>query len=211
MANLDIRGVFCVCSAVNDTSGIVEPAFETGRRHGGGPLSRAEDREEFLALLSEHEAQLSGFLCAIAPNYQDAEDLLQQTVLTMWQKFAEFERGTSFVAWGRQIGRYKTMNLMKARRLTPLDDAVIDLLLVAEAKQDRDHRLARRRALAGCLEKLPARDRQLVERAYSSEQPIKDVAAAVGRSAGGVYNSLGRIRQALLQCIQATLAKEERA
>lgn len=171
-------------------------------------MSRADDRERFLALLSDHEAQLMGFLCAIAPNYQDAEDLLQQTVLTMWQKFAEFEPGTSFVAWGRQIARYKAMNLLRSRRLTPLDDEIIDLLLVAEEQQDRDHRLARRRALAGCLEKLPAEDRQLVEEAYGGDRSIKDIAAGIGRPAGGVYNSLARIRGMLLQCIKVTLGRE---
>ncbi|MEO0531810.1 MAG: sigma-70 family RNA polymerase sigma factor [Planctomycetota bacterium] len=171
-------------------------------------MSRAERREQFLALLSEHEAQLMGLLCAIAPNYQDAEDLLQQTVLTMWQKFDQFEQGTSFVAWGRQIARYKAMNLLQSRRLTPLDDEIIDLLMVTHEEQEAEQRIARRKALAGCLKKLPPEDHQLVERAYGGEQSIKEIAAAIGRSAGGVYNSLARIRGALMQCIRATLARE---
>lgn len=171
-------------------------------------MSSTDDRERFLALLGDHEAQLMGFLCAIAPNYQDAEDLLQQTVLTMWQKFDEFEPGTSFVAWGRQIARFKAMNLLKSRRLTPLDSEVIDLLSVTHAEQDSEERLARRRALAGCLEKLPPDDRKLVEVAYGGAQSIKGFATKLGRSAGGVYNSLARIRAALLHCVQATLAKE---
>lgn len=171
-------------------------------------MARAEDRERFLVLLGDHEAQLMGFLCAIAPNYQDAEDLLQQTVLTMWQKFDQFDPGTSFVAWGRQIARFKAMNLLQGRRLTPLDDDIIDLLIVAHEEQEPEHRRARRKALAGCLQKLPTADRTLVEGAYAGEQSIKDLAEAAGRSAGGVYNSLARIRAALLKCIQATLARE---
>lgn len=149
-----------------------------------------------------------GLLCAIAPNYQDAEDLLQQTVLTMWQKFDQFELGTSFVAWGRQIARYKAMNLLQSRRLTPLDDEIIDLLLVTHEEQEPEQRLARRKALAGCLKKLPADDHRLIEQAYAGEQSIKEIASVIGRSAGGVYNSLARIRGSLLQCIQATLSRE---
>ncbi|TWT47849.1 sigma-70 family RNA polymerase sigma factor [Botrimarina hoheduenensis] len=171
-------------------------------------MSRSDHREQFLALLSEHEAQLMGFLCAVAPNYQDAEDLLQQTVLTMWQKFDQYEIGTSFVAWGRQIARYKAMNLLQSRRLTPLDADVIDLLIVSLDEQEPEQRVARRRALSGCLSKLPADDRRLVEVAYAGEQSIKEIAATIDRSAGGVYNSLARIRAALLKCIQSTLAQE---
>lgn len=159
-------------------------------------------------MLGEHEAELMGFLCAIAPNYQDAEDLLQQSVLTMWQKFEQFEPGTSFVAWGRQIARYKTMNLLQSRRLTPLDDDVIDLLAIAHEDHGRERRVARRKALAGCLTKLSDEDRRLVERAYSGEQSIKNLAEAIGRPAGGVYNSLAKIRGALLRCINRTLAQE---
>jgi len=149
-----------------------------------------------------------GFLCAITPNYQDAEDLLQQTALTMWRKFSDFEPGTSFVAWGCQIARYKAMNLARSRRATALDDDVIDLLLVTQQQQEPEERLARRRALSGCLEKLPGDDRRLIETAYGDGRSIKELAAEVGRSAGGVYNSLARIRSTLYRCIQVTLTKE---
>lgn len=171
-------------------------------------MDSSNDRDLFLSLLADHEAQLMGFLCAITPNYQDAEDLLQQTVLTMWQKFSDFEPGTSFTAWGCRIARYKAMNLMQSRRVTPLDDDVLDLLLVAQSEQEPEQRQARRRALAGCLKKLPEKDRTLVELAYTDGRTIKELAVEIGRSAGGVYNSLARIRGSLFGCIQAALATE---
>lgn len=174
-------------------------------------MPEADDRERFLALLADHEAQLLGFLCAITPNFQDAEDLLQQTVLTMWQKFSDFELGTNFVGWGCQIARYKAMNLIQSRRLTPLDSEILDLLLVTQQEQDLDWRLARRRALSGCLKKLPMDDRDLIEAAYTDCRTTRQLAAEVGRSAGGVYNSLARIRGALYRCIQATLSSEGHA
>lgn len=173
-----------------------------------GELIDVDQREQFLALLTDHEAQLMGFLCAIMPNRQDAEDLLQQTVLTMWQKFSQFEPGTSFVAWGCKIARYKALNLMQARRASLLDVEVIDLLLVTQQEQDAEIRLARRRALSSCMQKLTDDDRTLIESAYSDEHTIKELAVEMGRSAGGVYNSLARIRSALYQCIQKTLKRE---
>lgn len=166
------------------------------------------EREIFLQLLAEHEAQLLGFLCAIVPNIQDAEDLFQQTVLTMWQKFADFEKGTSFVAWGCQVARFKALNHLKGRRATVLDDEVLDLLMATQQAEDAGFRHARRRALSECLEKLSEADRKLIESAYMGEQSIKSLAKDLARPPAGVYNSLARIRAVLFRCIQSTLARE---
>jgi RNA polymerase sigma-70 factor (ECF subfamily) len=67
---------------------------------------------------------------------------------------------------------------------------------------------ARSEALQGCLQRLPQSDRSLVEQCYGSDAKIKDVADALGRSAGAIYTSLCRIRQALLTCIERKLAVE---
>jgi RNA polymerase sigma-70 factor, ECF subfamily len=67
---------------------------------------------------------------------------------------------------------------------------------------------ARTEALQGCLQRLPRSDRELVEQCYGSETKIKDIADGLGRSAGAVYTSLCRIRQALLACIERALTSE---
>ncbi len=173
-------------------------------RSSGDP----RDREAFLDLLAAHEAQLLGFLCAIVRNYQDAEDLFQQSVLTMWKKFDSFEANTNFVGWGCRIARNHAMNLGQARRAIPLSDEVLELLTVEQEAEEPELRIARRRALSRCIDKLSAKDRVLVDAAYNSDQSIQMVAEHLGRSAAGVYNSLSRIRSALYRCIQATIAQE---
>lgn len=174
----------------------------------GESMGENADRERFLELLSRHEAQLLGFLSAILPSFQDAEDVFQQTVLTMWQKFASFEPGTSFVAWGCQIGRNKAMNCLQRRQVQYLADDVMDLIAAAQVEEDPDLRQSRRRALSECIQKLGSGDQELVRAAYSHGRTIKVLATELGRSAGGVYNSLARIRAALYGCINATVARE---
>jgi RNA polymerase sigma-70 factor (ECF subfamily) len=169
------------------------------------------DREAFLRLLALHEAQLLGFLCAIVPGFQDAEDLFQQTVLTMWQKFGDFEPGSSFVGWGCQIARFKAMNYLRAKRVPSLDSDTIEMLATTQQDEDPNGRLERRRALATCLAKLREADAAIVTAAYADGISLKDIADQLGRSAGGVANSLARIRAALYQCIHSTLAQEGHA
>src|SRR5688572_23508061 len=51
----------------------------------GGP-----DPQQFLRLFLENERRIYAFIVSILPNLSDAEDVLQETSLILWQKFAQF-------------------------------------------------------------------------------------------------------------------------
>ena len=63
-------------------------------------------------------------------------------------------------------------------------------------------------ALGECLAKLRAKDRKLIEQRYAPGEKGKHVAERMGRPANSVYQSLGRIRKILMECIQRRLAAE---
>ena len=67
----------------------------------------------------------------------------------------------------------------------------------------------RRDALRRCLEKLADKDRELVRHCYGdSRVTFKTVAQELGRPVNTVYKALNRIRKALYECIERTLAVE---
>lgn len=67
---------------------------------------------------------------------------------------------------------------------------------------------SRRLALKHCLGKLRDKDRDLIESRYAPGERGKDLASQIGRPANSVYQSLGRIRRTLMECIQRQLAVE---
>jgi RNA polymerase sigma-70 factor (ECF subfamily) len=68
-----------------------------------------------------------------------------------------------------------------------------------------------REALEHCLEKLPAAQRELVLTAYTKGTRMDELATRRGQTPMALYKLLHRIRQALLECVERTLAKEEHA
>ena len=60
------------------------------------------------------------------------------------------------------------------------------------------------------IAKLKERDRDLLNRRYTPGITIKQVAEQLGRPAKSVYAALGRIRHALLECVERKLAAEGR-
>ena len=69
---------------------------------------------------------------------------------------------------------------------------------------------ARREALAACVEKLAPHDRDLLARRFAAGATTKTTSEQVGRSVEAVYKAMAKIRQSLFDCVQRTLAREER-
>jgi RNA polymerase sigma-70 factor, ECF subfamily len=168
------------------------------------------DRNElFVELFAIHQRTLYGFIYTLVHNVADAEDLLQQTSLVLWQKFGEFDPGTSFAAWACQIAHFTVLDHLKKKRRSRVvfsDDLVARL---AETRRDhKDSQLTDPVALETCMEELSAADRKLIGLCYSVKRDIKAAAAALGRPAASVYVSLVRVRKLLLNCLQRTDTEE---
>lgn len=168
----------------------------------------ADRHQQFLLLYTRSHAALFSYILSLLPNWSDAEDILQQTCLVLWQKFAEFEPGTDFVAWSCSIARYKVLNSLRARGrdrhvfATDVLERLADEGLVDVQRLD-----AERKALNYCLQKLPPDERDLVHTCYDVGASIKRVAEHLGRSPNSCYKLLNRIRESLLRCVEARLAE----
>ena len=79
---------------------------------GGSSGDRSDD---FAQLLAEHQTRLFGYIYAIIPNMTDAEDVYQDTVLTLWQRFNDYQVGTNLRAglasW--PASRYSTFSELR--------------------------------------------------------------------------------------------------
>jgi RNA polymerase sigma-70 factor, ECF subfamily len=165
--------------------------------------------EQFTALVSRHHTALMGYVLSLVPNWNDAEDILQQTSVVLWRKFGDFRLGSDFLSWACQIARFHVLNhLRKQGRDRHVFSLELVETLASEGVQDAERLEAERGALRACLEKLDARSRDLLAACYAAGATIKQVAQLSGRTPNAVYKGLNRIREALLRCVRRTLAKE---
>src|SRR6185436_3929431 len=61
-------------------------------------------------LFVAHTSLLKGFILGLLPDYNRAEDVLQEVFLTLTQKADEFTPGTDFTAWARAVARIKVLH-----------------------------------------------------------------------------------------------------
>ena len=151
------------------------------------------DTDEFVRLLTASQPALYACILALLPDRVAAQDVLQETSLTLWHKAEDFEPGTNFMAWASRIARYHVLNYrrkMKRDRLV-FDENLFEELAARQAMRTEDaHQYAG--ALRVCLEKLPEEQRELVAERYAPGGSVKQIAASRGQTAGAISQVLYR-------------------
>ena len=168
--------------------------------------------DDFLRLYAESEAALRTFVRTMLQAREDASEVLQETILVLWRRFGEFDRTADFKRWAFGIARMKALSLLRDRRRDRhvFDDELVGRLANEAVALEQRH-LTQREALDRCLEKLPVAQREIVLAAYAKGIRMDDLATQRGQTPMSLYKLLHRIRQALLECVERTLAKEEHA
>lgn len=172
-------------------------------------------RDEFVTLLTAAQRRVYAFICTLVIDRTDADEVLQETNLTLWQQMERFEPGTDFVAWACRIAHFKVLKLRDAakRHRVRLDDAVIELLATEAIEEQRTDRLLaaeqyerNRLALVACLAELSERHRNTLLLHYQSGESLATIGATLGRTANAVAQLFHRIRATLRTCVQRRLA-----
>jgi RNA polymerase sigma-70 factor (ECF subfamily) len=166
-------------------------------------------QQEFVRLWTQHTRRIYAYLLTLVPHRSDADDLLQETGATLWEKFDQFEPGTNFFSWACQTAFYCVSNFRRRKGAATLvlNDDVLEVLgrESAAGQENIDTELE---ALLDCLSKLRDRDRDLIARRYRAGASIHTVSDEVGRSVEGLYKALQRIHGALFDCVRRRLAEE---
>lgn len=162
-----------------------------------------------MRLFVANEGRLRAFVRALLPTWADVDEVMQETSLIAWRKFARFERGTNFMAWVATIARFEALDHLRRRGREHLtfSDAVADRM-AEEAAQEGDVFEPRRRALDQCLDKLAATQRELLLLSYQPGVRMHEVAARAGRSVQGHYKAVQRLRSRLLECVESELKRD---
>jgi RNA polymerase sigma-70 factor, ECF subfamily len=168
-----------------------------------------EHYETFVRLLVAHEGRLRGFLRTLLRDWDDVDEVMQETSLVIWRKFTQFDPDTNFMAWAAAIGRFEALKHLRkqSRDRLVFNDEILDLL-AQESLEETDTLEHHRIALTSCLEKLDSRQKELLQLAYQPGVKFHEVAAQAGKSAQAFYKTIQRTRAQLLECAEKHMQKE---
>lgn len=176
----------------------------------GDPPPRAIAPDpQFVQEFTRSQRQIYLYILSQVPSPVDADEILQETNLVIWRKVDRFQLGTNFLAWAYQIAGLEVLKFRERRHRDRLRFSEEFIERIAEEVEGVSEQLeARRLAMLACIERLRPADKELIEERYSTGENGLSVARKKGRPANSVYQSLGRIRRALMECITRRLTAE---
>lgn len=163
------------------------------------------DHRAFHALVVVVQRDLRLVLCGFAPPPQVVEELVQDTLVTAWERLGTYRPEGTFQAWLHAIARNKARARWRsARRAVLLDGDAIETMLVAAEEEilaDEDATASNARRLAACLELLPERTRQLLQRRYVDGTPLVALSGEVRQTEQALAALFYRLRGKLRECM----------
>ena len=163
---------------------------------------------EFVRLLQQHDRQIATYVHSLIPSWADAEDVLQETSVRLWEQFDRYEPGTKFGAWACTVARYLVLSYQEK---TGRDRLRFSSELLQSIAEEVDRSVGnhgeRVKALAECIGQLSEPNKKILELCYTSNLKIKEVAKQIERTANATYLALSRVRMQLHECVNRKVAQ----
>jgi RNA polymerase sigma-70 factor (ECF subfamily) len=163
----------------------------------------------FLSLLLANQRRINSYILSLVPNFNDADDIMQETAAVMWKKFEGFEVGTDFAAWGLKVAHYCILEYRKKKGKDRLvfSEKIFQQIsnITCQTPDKTDDRINH---LRHCIEKLKPGDQRLLRGRYELNCNASNLAAQLDRSTQYIYKHLARIHHSLNLCVKRALRQE---
>jgi len=164
--------------------------------------SRA-DATAFAMLYRQSAPKLFGIALRIVGNRDEAEEVLQESFVAVWQRAGDYdvERGSA-AGWLVTIVRHCAIDHLRRRARRPEGRKAPDELLTSLASGDRGaDRSAELDALQRCLGELDEQPRRAILLAYLYGFTREEIAVALAAPVGTVKSWLRRGTERLKRCL----------
>ncbi|NWK55862.1 sigma-70 family RNA polymerase sigma factor [Verrucomicrobiaceae bacterium N1E253] len=160
--------------------------------------------DDFISLLTGHQDILLTFIRGSIGDLATAKDILQEVNLILWKKSSQFKMGSNFKAWALKTAQFQILGNYRDKQRSKLvfDPDLVDQLATEASHVDDDWKKDQRlEALEICLQKLPDKQRSLLDSRYRAGGSIKELAQALNSSTSRLKMILFRARKNLRDCI----------
>lgn len=145
---------------------------------------------------------VGAFITSLVRDFQDRDDVLQQTAVAVLESFARYDRSQSFNGWAIGVARNQVRLYYRKQGRDQLvfDSDVVEAL--ARTFSDRPAHDPRFDHLGTCVSALDTRAQEICRLRYGQDLKPAQIAAQLGTAANTVAKALQRIRERLKACIE---------
>ena len=166
-------------------------------------IASRQDRTAFIRLFEQFAPRLKGYLLRLGSDGSGAEDLVQEVMLTVWRRAAQFDPAKASAAtWIYTIARNRRIDVIRRERRPEPDEN--DLGWAPSANEAADQKVEAKqheRRLHQAVRLLPAEQADLLRLAYFKDKSHSEIATELSLPLGTVKSRLrlamAKLRSAL--------------
>lgn len=165
-------------------------------------------QSRFLELFLANQHYVYSFIASIVPHWVEADDIFQQTCLTLWERWEQFDPEKNFAFWACGIAMNHLQNHMrkKQNRQAMFERHLLEQIAICHV-EERVLLEELQERLRECLGKLSANHRHILMQYYDGQASPKAIAEAEGKTSNAIYKLLRKIRSVLYDCVTQDSAK----
>jgi RNA polymerase sigma-70 factor (ECF subfamily) len=162
------------------------------------------DREAFEMIIRTHSRTLFAIAYGILQNREEAEDVVQDSLVKAWKTRWRVREPEKFPAWLATIARHRAHDFLRKRRPVPYPHEGIE---IAEDKPTDTTAVDQRLHFA--LAKLPELHRAALTLRYFEEMDYRSIENTLGVTNGALRGILGRALASMRKQLRPALASME--
>jgi RNA polymerase sigma-70 factor (ECF subfamily) len=162
------------------------------------------DREVFEMIIRTHSRTLFAIAYGILQNREEAEDVVQDSLIKAWKTRWRVRKPEKFPAWLATIARHRAHDVFRKRRTVPLAEETITAV-----EPEPNDTVTLDRQLHSALASLPELHRAALTLRYFEEMDYRTIENTLGLTNGSLRGILGRALASLRKQLRPALASME--
>ncbi len=160
------------------------------------------NKELFISLFQADKKRLYAYIFAFVANHAIADDIFQETSLTLWSEFSKFIPDSDFSKWSNAIAfnRIRSHRRKDKKYILGFSDEMVEVL--SDSLDKKKNAEKQWTALNHCRSLLRQADQQLYEDFYVKNMKAKDMAEDSGRSIFAIRKGIHKLRKKLFDCVE---------
>ncbi|WP_078061934.1 sigma-70 family RNA polymerase sigma factor [Catenovulum maritimum] len=170
--------------------------------------------EGFEALFEADKNRLYRYIYASVWDSSAADDIFQETSLTLWNEFSKFEPGSDFSKWATCIAfnRIRAFKRRQNKYQLGLEDDLLqefsnNLSILEENTAAQE---VKWRHLEHCYTLLPPPMQKIYQYFYNHNLMAQEIADQSGRSIYAIRKAIHKLRKKLFDCVEQKISGEKK-
>ena len=159
------------------------------------------DREAFEMIIRAHSRTLFAIAYGILQNREEAEDIVQDSLVKAWKTRWRVRDPEKFPAWLATVARHKAHDVCRKRRTASLPEELTETI-----EPERTNRSALDQRLHSALATLPELHRAALTLRYFEEMDYRSIENTLGLTNGALRGILGRALASMRKQLRPALA-----